>query len=133
MEYLSINYRTVYDELNRYGWSDVDLRTYEQAEKYKKTYIACLDQKFDEGKEKGIEIGKGIGREEGIEIGKEKGREEGIEIGKEKGREEGIEIGKEKRREEGMENIALKLLARGDSIEEVKAITGMTKEKITAL
>jgi predicted transposase/invertase (TIGR01784 family) len=42
-----------YSELNRFSWSEEELRTYDQAEKYESAYIASMDQKFDEGMEKG--------------------------------------------------------------------------------
>lgn len=54
-----------YDELNKFSWNEEELLTYSQAEKYESTYIAAMDQKYDEG----IEIGREEGREEGIGIG----------------------------------------------------------------
>lgn len=42
-----------FNELNRFTWTEEELLTYEQAEKYEKDYLASLEQKFDEGLEKG--------------------------------------------------------------------------------
>ena len=58
-----------YEELNRFSWSDEELRAYEQAEKQAADYIASMDHKYDEGIEKG--------RAEGIELGIQKGMTEG--------------------------------------------------------
>jgi predicted transposase/invertase (TIGR01784 family) len=54
-----------YSELNRFSWNEAELLTYEQAEKYEGAYIASMDQKYDEGLEKGEQIGIAKGREEG--------------------------------------------------------------------
>ena len=62
-----------YEELDRFGWNETELLTYDQAEKYEGAYHASLAQKLDEGIEKG--------RAQGIQIGIEKGRAEGVEIG----------------------------------------------------
>ena len=45
-----------YEELDRYSWNEEELLTYEQAEKYELTYRASMDQKFDEGVEKGEKL-----------------------------------------------------------------------------
>lgn len=42
-----------YSELNRFTWTEEELLTYEQAEKYEKDFLASLEQKFDEGIAKG--------------------------------------------------------------------------------
>ena len=52
-----------YDELNRFSWNEEELLTYDQAEKYESTYIASMAQKYDEGMEKGEQIGMEKGRE----------------------------------------------------------------------
>lgn len=44
-----------YSELNRFTWTEEELLTYEQAEKYEKDFLASLEQKFDEGIAKGRE------------------------------------------------------------------------------
>lgn len=54
-----------YEELNRFSWSEEELRAYEQAEKQEADYIASIDQKYDEGLEKGRAEGKEEGRTEG--------------------------------------------------------------------
>jgi predicted transposase/invertase (TIGR01784 family) len=57
-----------YKELNRFSWSQKELRTYEQAEKYKGAYLASLEKKYDDGVAKG--------RQEGRQEGEENGRKE---------------------------------------------------------
>jgi predicted transposase/invertase (TIGR01784 family) len=52
-----------YDELNRFSWNEVELLTYDQAEKYEGAYNASMEQKFDEG----VAKGKKEGLVEGIE------------------------------------------------------------------
>lgn len=47
-----------YEELNRIAWNDVELLTYNQAEKYEGTYRASMAQKYDEGKVEGKVEGK---------------------------------------------------------------------------
>jgi predicted transposase/invertase (TIGR01784 family) len=42
-----------YKELDRFSWNEEELLTYEQAEKYHLTYIASMEQKFDEGMAQG--------------------------------------------------------------------------------
>src|SRR5262249_37053210 len=42
-----------YEALNRFSWNEVELRTYDQAIKYEWVYNAQMDQKYDEGLEKG--------------------------------------------------------------------------------
>jgi predicted transposase/invertase (TIGR01784 family) len=42
-----------YSELNRFAWSEEELLTYEQAEKYEKDYLASMEYQFDEGKAEG--------------------------------------------------------------------------------
>ena len=110
-----------YEELNRFSWSEEELRAYEQAEKQEADYIASMDQKYDEGKEEGIEKGREEGREEG--------RAEGIELGIQKGEIRGIEKGKEEAKLE----IAKNLLASGMDVETVMSITKLTKKDVEGL
>ena len=42
-----------YKQLERFSWNDVELLTYDQAEKYEGAYKASMAQKFDEGFDKG--------------------------------------------------------------------------------
>lgn len=52
-----------YSELNRFTWTEEELLTYEQAEKYEKDFLASLEQKFDEGIAKGEQIGLAKGEQ----------------------------------------------------------------------
>jgi predicted transposase/invertase (TIGR01784 family) len=62
-----------YEELNRFSWNEEELRAYEQAEKQEADFIAAIDQRYDEGMEKGQQIGLEKGRAEGIEEGRAEG------------------------------------------------------------
>ena len=58
-----------YDELSRFSWSDEELLTYDQAEKYYSSYVASMEQKYEDGVIKGVKEGKEIGVKEGkIEV-----------------------------------------------------------------
>ncbi|MDR3624360.1 MAG: PD-(D/E)XK nuclease family transposase, partial [Chlamydiales bacterium] len=50
-----------YEELNRFSWSDIELLTYDQKDKYARTYKASMDQKFDEGEAAGMAKGMAAG------------------------------------------------------------------------
>lgn len=50
-----------YEELNRFAWSEQELLTYDQAEKYEGAYQASLEHQFDQGMEKGREEGEQAG------------------------------------------------------------------------
>ena len=47
-----------YSELERFSWNEDDMRIYDQAEKYEGIRQSTLEQKFDEGLEKGLQQGK---------------------------------------------------------------------------
>lgn len=95
--------KKAYKQLDKFYWSDEDLLTYEQSEKYEKTYIASLDYKFDEG----------------MKVGEEKGRREGEKVGK----EEGMKVAK-------ME-MAKTLLQQGVDIQIIKTATGLSEAEIS--
>jgi len=77
------------------------------------------------------------GLKEGLEKGLEKGRAEGMEKGIKEGLKEGIREGLEKGRAEGKieekTEIALKLLKKGMSMEDVSDATELSKEQIEQL
>ncbi len=85
-----------------------------------------------------VESNYGLGRLEGWEEGREKGleegREKGLEEGREKGLEEGNEKGLEKGREEGEKrkalDVAFRMKQMGAALEDVIAITGLTREEV---
>jgi predicted transposase/invertase (TIGR01784 family) len=64
-------------------------------------------------------------REHGIKKGREEGRKEGLQKGLEKGREEG--------REEGLLSVATAALKKNLPIEDIMALTGLSREKIQSL
>lgn len=47
-----------YEELNRFSWNEQEPFTYEQSQKHEWDHNAIMDQKFDEGHEKGKIEGK---------------------------------------------------------------------------
>ncbi|MGL9718059.1 MAG: Rpn family recombination-promoting nuclease/putative transposase, partial [Wolbachia sp.] len=53
-----------------YSWTKKERAIYDQAKKREDDNVSCLNQKFNEGKKEGIQIGE----ERGIQIGHEKGR-----------------------------------------------------------
>ena len=94
-----------YEELDRYTWNEEELLSYEQAEKYEATYIASMDQKFDEGKV------------EGEKIGIEKGEKIGIEKGE----------------KTALFRVARHLLKQGLPISDIEQATGLSEQEIDAL
>ena len=98
-----------YEELNRFKWSDADLNTYEQDEKYERDAQAILEAAEDKGIAKGIALGK----EEGIALGKE----------------EGIAIGEENAKF----SMAKVLLAKGVLVELIAECTGLPVQTIQSL
>ncbi|MGL9718230.1 MAG: Rpn family recombination-promoting nuclease/putative transposase, partial [Wolbachia sp.] len=49
----------------KYNWTDDERALYEWIEKNENDNVSCLNQKFNEGKKEGIQIGHEKGREEG--------------------------------------------------------------------
>ncbi|MDR2209074.1 MAG: hypothetical protein LBE22_08910, partial [Azoarcus sp.] len=60
-------------------------------------------------------------------------REHGIKKGREEGREEGLQKGLEKGREEGLLSVATAALKKNLPIEDIMALTGLSREKIQSL
>ncbi|WP_341808105.1 Rpn family recombination-promoting nuclease/putative transposase [Wolbachia endosymbiont (group E) of Neria commutata] len=56
--------KRAYTELDRFNWSDVELRTYEQESKRLLDEQAILEQKLDDATEKGIQIGEERGEKQ---------------------------------------------------------------------
>ena len=54
-------FQQAYQELDRLSWSEEELRSYDQIEKYRGTYQAALEQKMDEGRAKGEAKGRAEG------------------------------------------------------------------------
>jgi predicted transposase/invertase (TIGR01784 family) len=94
-----------YKELNRFSWNEAELRTYDQEEKYEAALRASLEQKLDEGMEKGEKIG--------IEKGEKIGLEKGEKIGK--------------------AEVAKNLLKKGWKVQDIQKLTGLSEEDITSL
>ena len=67
--------------------------------------------------------------EEGEDRGMKKGRKEGMEKGMEKGMKKGMEKGRKERDKE----IALQMLAEGESITKICKYTGLTKKQVNSL
>jgi len=54
-----------YEELNRFNWSEIELRTYEQWVKHERDAKAILDYKLEQAESKGMEKGMEKGKIEG--------------------------------------------------------------------
>ncbi|MGL9717625.1 MAG: hypothetical protein ACR5K9_02855 [Wolbachia sp.] len=114
-----------YDQLVKYNWTDDERALYEWIEKNENDNVSCLNQKFNEGKKEGIQIGK----ERGIQIGHGKGREEGILIGEERG----IQIGHEKGEMKAKIAVAKNLLKAGVSVDLIAESTSLSLDEIEQL
>ena len=114
--------RKAFYELERFGWSEEEIRRYEQEDKRVRDNRAVLLQAIDEGIKKGME--EGI--KEGLKAGKKKGEEIGIEKGKKEGREEGLKEGERK----GKIEIAKQMLVKGMDIQTIQELTGLSRQWI---
>ena len=63
-------FKEAYIALDRFSWDEEELRTYDQWEKYEGSYIASMDQKYDEG--------LALGEAKGLALGEAKGLAKGI-------------------------------------------------------
>ena len=113
-------------ELERFGWSEMEIRRYEQEDKRVRDNKAVLLQAIDEGIKKGMEEGVKAGVKAGKKKGEEIGMEKGIKAGKKKGEEIGIEKGK---KEEKVE-IARNLLLQGVDAKIIEKSTGLSRQSI---
>ena len=95
----------------------MELRTYDQAEKYEGCHRGMLAQKFDEG----------------IVKGKAEGIAEGIVRGKAEGIAEGIVKGKAEAAQEVLNALIKTMYQKNIEISSIIAITGLPKEEIEAL
>lgn len=107
-----------YKQLDSFAWNEEELRTYEQAEKRERDYVASMAFKRDEGKKIGLAEGKEIGFVEGKEIG--------LIEGKEIGRVEGVTKGKS----EEKFNTARNMLKKNYDPLNIAEITGLSVEQI---
>jgi len=105
--------RRAYDELNQFHWNEKELLAYEEMKRVDMDNTAVLDQKLDDA------------RAEGIQIGEAKG--------KALGKAEGIQIGEAKGAHEAKITIAKNLLKSGLSINLVAKSTGLTVQEIDKL
>jgi predicted transposase/invertase (TIGR01784 family) len=98
--------KRAYDELDRFTWSDEELRTYDSIDMKKAADAAIL---------------------EGALL---KGKAEGLAEGMEKGKAEGLVEGMEKGKAEGIEKVAQALLRKGYDLTTVAEITGLEMEHL---
>ena len=119
-----------YHELDSAFWTEKELVAYEQAEKKIKDYVASMEQKFDEGKALGIALGITEGITKGIAEGITKGKAEGIALGITEGITKGMAEGITKGKAEGKVEIAIKLLKKKYSINDITELTGLSSEEI---
>ena len=107
----------VFDELDRFGWSDEDLLAYEESEKREADFIAAMDQKFDEGAAEG----------------EKKGIVKGEKIGIEKGEKIGIKKGEALAEKRTTLTIAKNCIKNNMEVEMIQSITGLSKDEIEKL
>jgi predicted transposase/invertase (TIGR01784 family) len=105
-----------YRELDRFSWNEAELLTYDQTEKYEGAFIASMDQKFDEGLERGEQIGIAKGEQIGIA----------------KGEQIGIAKGEHRLLEEKKRMIRL-MLEKGMSFEIICELTNQSISEVKAL
>ncbi len=109
-----------FDELDRFSWSEEEMRTYDQAEKYRGAYFAAMAQKLDEGEKLGIKKGEKLGIKKGEKLGIKKGEKLGIKKGE--------KLGIEKEFSETVNNC----LRLGFTISQICEITGRSEKEIKA-
>ena len=102
-----------YQELNRFGWSEIEINTYEQEEKRDRDAQAILAQKKAEGIAEGIIQGRVEGRAEG----RAEGRTEGM-----------IEAQRKER-----QSMLKRLQDKGFSEQEMLELTGWTPEEFVEI
>ncbi len=107
--------------VDRLNWSKEDLEVYENRIMALRDEHARLQYSYTEGREKGLTEG----REQGLTEGREKGLTEG--------REQGLTEGLKKGRERTMHKLAEKMLRRGSSVEDIIALTELSKEQIQTI
>jgi len=109
--------KLAYGELDKSGWKEKDLIAYEERDINIQKEAAIWEQRLDDA------------RGEGIQIGEERGREAGIKIGEEKG----IQIGEEKGEMKAKIEVAKNLLKSGVSIELITQSTGLSISEVKKL
>ena len=105
------------EKLKYYALSESEQREYDRMVHYERIEMSEIETALMDGEDKGLR--------KGVRRGLKKGREEGRKEGREEGREEG--------RKEEREKFALNLLKRGDSIDEISALTNLTPAEIEKL
>ena len=79
-----------YEELDRVGWTEEELRAYHSIEMKREADKAILEGAMQEGMQIGLEKGEQIGLEKGEQIGLEKGEQIGLKKGEQKGQKKFI-------------------------------------------
>ncbi|MDR2359652.1 MAG: Rpn family recombination-promoting nuclease/putative transposase [Prevotellaceae bacterium] len=112
-----------YLESNSYTRGQLDAydRYWDSIRTERMYYLDASDKGLREGLEKGLK--------RGLERGLEKGLKKGLEKGLEKGRAEGRAEGKA----EGLRNVVISGKRNGLSLEQIQAITSLSKEKIAEI
>ncbi len=109
----------VYQELNRYSWSEAELLAYDRAEKAKNDYLSSLKEKLNEGRVEGRAEGRAeeraIAEQEKVAL-QAKAEQEKAEIQ--------VKIRQEKT------EMVKKMIKKGFTLEEVIEYTGFTEEYI---
>ena len=114
--------KKAFDELNRFGWSNEEVRAYEAIEKERMDRNAELLYATDKGEEKGIKKGKKEGMEEGIKQGKK----EGIKQGK----KEGMKQGEKKERNRAISSMLLRGFSKQEAASTLKLSLTQVEEAL---
>lgn len=117
-----IHLREAFEAWEELSQDPESIIAYQSRVKYIIDEAAALEDAKYHAEQAGIKKGIQKGMKEGIQ----KGMQEGIEKGIQKGIEEGIQKGIQ----EGMREIAKKMIAKGNSNEEIVELTNLTIEEI---
>lgn len=114
-----------YDELNRFSWSEEELRTYDGVDMKRSADRACYEGALETGHKQGMQEGIEIGLQKGVQ----KGLRKGMKIGREEGLQEGVELGRHQERLK----LARQLLDKGFDPNEVAEMTGLAVEEFSSV
>jgi predicted transposase/invertase (TIGR01784 family) len=116
-------------------YMEISAYTKEQLFTYDKFRDGIMTERslFWEAQEKGLKEGLREGLKKGEEKGLERGLKRGLKNGLKKGEEKGLKKGEEKGRKEATMSVAVKLLQKGISLNEIEELTGLTASEISSL
>ncbi|OEC01239.1 hypothetical protein GY31_13075 [Lysinibacillus sphaericus] len=120
-----IHLREAFEAWEELSQDPESIIAYQSRVKYIIDEAAALEDAKYHAEQAGIEKGIQKGMKEGIQKGIEEGKQRGIQEGMQKGIQKGIQ--------EGMREIAKKMIAKGNSNEEIVELTNLTIQEIQVL